>query len=280
MEKSRYLLLTILICTFFIQIKAQNNIWTVGTALTIKPRNMSIAAFQQSRYGITRELEVFAHPLAFPVFQNIGIKRHWYTTESGWFLSTRHAINCPTLFLKITSRKGAGGIVPENTKVPFILGFTNEFLASTFLIKETSCTVPDLLLTLKLGSKMAAKFGENTVPTIDYPVIYQQTIIYQKKKRLWYIGADLDGRLTDRVNFCIDVDFLSVNLLDDYAIEHKGLIIMPVFKRMTFVAGYKISFGTYPYGNDFMFSPLIDIMWDLYRKKKREKDLFDKRMKI
>ena len=258
---------------------SQDKIWTTGTAITLSPKNYSFGIFQPLRYGLKNNLEVFTYPLAFPAIPNVGVKKMWYKTKNDWYFGSRHAIHYPSLFLKVSSGEGIGRVMPPDAKVPQIISLTNELLVSTWLIKETSCTPPNLLLTLKAGAKNGLKFGESNFPTIDYPGIYYQTIPYQKKHFLWYLGADLDGNLTESVNFCIDLDWIAVNWnVEDFAIEHKGMLLIPFAKRTTFIVGYKISYGTYPFGNKFMIMPLIDLQWNIQPKRKIEKGLFDPQM--
>lgn len=255
---------------------SQLNIWRIGTARTLPKGIFRVGVFNPLSYGITDKLEVSTHPLLFFVFPNASVKKLWYVTERPWYLSTRHTLNYPSIALNIVSRKQFGGVLPENTKVPFILGLSNEFLASTWLIKKTSCTPPDLLLTLKLGLKVAAKIGDNTIPTIDYPLIYQRTAIYQKKTYLWYFGAGLDGYLPHTIfNFSVDFDLFSVKFFDDYAVEHKGLLVWSnKEERFTVAGGYLLSWGTYPFGTNLKVFPLIDCIWKFKRKRKVEKGLF------
>ena len=261
------------------EVSAQTNIWTIGTALTKPKGQYSFGIFQPFRYGLTKSLEFSAHPVLFLAMPNASLKKHWYTTENEWYFSTRHALHYPTLFFRLTSRKGLMGLLPPHTVVPHTLAFANEFLASTWLIKETSCDPPNLLLTLKAGVKNGLKLGETTVPSFDYPLAYQQASVYLEKKPVWYIGADLDGVIGNGLNFCVDIDFISVNWgVDDYAVEHKSLLVIPFARRMTFAAGYKLSYGTYPYGNDLFIMPLVDLIWDFKRKEKRDNGLFEKDM--
>jgi len=69
--------------------------------------------------------------------------------------------------------------------------------------------------------------------------------------------------------------------MEDIAIEHKGMIILPLTNSLSLLGGYKMFFGTYPSGNSqFAVYPLLDISWkyQFKPKKAKELDLFEKKM--
>lgn len=254
---------------------AQHKLWTLGTAKTLQKRQFNIGVFQPMRYGIAPRFEIGAHPLAIFAFPHLRAKKNWIETESGWYVATRHGINYPTLPLKLSQKQDFEEIIPDTTYVPNMLGFTNELLISTWLKKETNCEPPNYLLTLKLGVKNAYKFKDTVFPVINYPIIYHQASIY-RDSILYYAGLDLDAHLNEKMNFSVDVDFLSVNVFDEWAIEHKAMLIIPFAKRAYFIGGYKLSYGTYPDKNKFFIGPLVEILWSFGIKGKREEGVFDK----
>ncbi|MBN1250822.1 MAG: hypothetical protein JXR51_02085 [Bacteroidales bacterium] len=271
--KTKYLLL-ILLLVFNFKSFSQLDLWTVGTARTIQKNRLEVSAFRPARYGLTNTLEISAQPFVFFFFPNAQIKKNWYNRS--FSIATVHGINYPSIFLNIVRKRDYEKIIPVDSVVPKLFVFKNEIIFSKILVERTSCEAENLLLSLKIGVQFALKFGESTLPLIEKPIIYQRTSVYHDKL-LWYVGADLDGHINDFLNFSVDVDFLSVgSSINDYAIEHKGIILMPITNSLTVAGGYKISYGSYPSGNKFFIWPLIDISWTYNFKlsKPKQLDLF------
>ena len=256
-----------------IQTFAQLEFWTVGTGKTIPESQLEVSLFRPARYGITKTLEVSAQPFAFVVFPNGQIKKNWYDREIS--VATVHGLNYPTMFLNMVRKRDMEDYIPVDSVVPQLFVFKNEVIASRMLKEATSCEAENYLLSVKLGFQFALKFGESTLPQMYKPIVYHRTSVYHDKL-LWYIGVDLDAHLNHFINYCVDVDFLSVGLgIDDWAIEHKGLVMMKFTNSLMATAGYKLSFGTYQEGRGTGFGiyPVADISWTYRFKKRKEKQL-------
>ncbi|RLD78040.1 MAG: hypothetical protein DRJ10_10980 [Bacteroidetes bacterium] len=259
-------------------LSAQYEIWTVGTASTIPEGHLDVSIFRPARYGITKTLEVSAHPFLFPVLPNGQVKKTWHKKE--FVFASVHGINYPSMFLNITRKRDNPELIPIDSVVPQLFAFKNEVIVSKILKKATTCDAENFLLSLKLGVQFAFQFGENTLPLIQRPILYPRTSIYHKKL-LWYVGADIDGHLNSFINFSADIDFLSVGLgIDDFAIEHKGMLMTPLTERLMILGGYKLSYGTYPSGTKLGIYPMLDISWKYIFKQRKSKqlDLFEDKM--
>ena len=268
--KAKYILIIILLI-YSTNSFSQLEIWTVGTGRTIPKSRLEISAFRPARYGLTNSLEVSAQPVAFFIFPNAQIKKNWYNKSIS--IASVHGINYPTMFLNFVRKRDWKEIIPMDSVVPQLLVFKNEIIVSKILKEHTSCEAENFLLSLKVGAQFALKFGESTLPLIEKPIIYQRTSVYHDKL-LWYVGADLDGHINGFMNFSVDVDFFSVGAgIDDYAIEHKGLVLVGLTNSLTLAGGYKVSYGSYPSGNKFFIWPLIDISWTYNFKESKPKQL-------
>lgn len=268
-------LLVFFVLSFQLPSFAQLEFWTVGTGKTIHEGQLEVSLFRPARYGLTKTLELSAQPWAFVVFPNGQVKKNWYDRKIS--VATVHGINYPTLFLNMVRKRDMENYIPIDSVVPQLFVIKNEVIASKML-KEggTTCeNQPNYLLSVKFGFQFALNFGESTIPHIYKPIIYHRSEVYHKKL-LWYIGADLDAHLNGFINYCVDVDFLSVGLgIDDWAIEHKGLLMTKITSSLMVAAGYKLSFGTYQEGRGTGFGiyPLVDISWTYRFKKRKEKQL-------
>lgn len=263
---------------------AQNPLWTVGTAYTLDDREFQLSIFEPAAYGITDRLEVQSFVWPFIYTPNIFVKYQWSKLNLSnkvapqWVIGSRHGMYYPTILLKKIQKRQTNYpssndlIIPKHTQTPSILAFQNELYFSRYL-KNDRCEGPNYLLTIKLGLQFAKEWGESTLPTINYPIFYPRTAIYHDTV-LWYIGLDFDAHLNEYLNYCVDVEFLSVDWdVKDFAIEHKAMIIWPVLKRMSIIAGYKLSYGSLPLEKKLMFMPVIDLMWN-FNHKPRENGLF------
>lgn len=258
---------------------AQYNLWTIGTAKTLQPKSCEIGVFSPLRYGINHKVEVQTFILPFVLTPNVRFKIHWFTTRKWEILvATRHAVYYPTLGMNIIYKKEPLGIdwlnekyssseFYEPTRIVNTFTFANELLLSKMLIPKTSCTPPNLLLTLKLGiANSVFTKKEHHIPKINKPMLYQRTAVLHDSV-LWYIGLDLDGHINSFLDFSVDIEFLSVDWgVKDYNIEHKGLLIMPI-GSFRLAGGYQLAYGSYPEKKKFFAMPLIELVYrfDLHR---------------
>ncbi|MFN8255343.1 MAG: hypothetical protein U0W24_06615 [Bacteroidales bacterium] len=253
---------------------SQIELLTVGTAKTIPKGHLEISLFRPARYGITKSLEVSAQPFAFPIFPNAQVKKNWYDKE--FSIATFHGINYPTIALNMLRKRNKEGWIPVDSTIPNAIIIKNGVIASKMLKEATSCEAANYLLSVKLGINFAVKFKDGTMPPIQKPIVYPRTSVLLDQP-LWYAGVGLDAHLNSFLNYAVDLDFLSVGMaIDDWAIENQGLIMTKITNSLLLVAGYRLSFGTYPEGNKFGIYPLLDISWTYkFRNlKKDELDLF------
>lgn len=251
------------------------DLWRVGTAYTLPKGWFDKGVFQPLRYGLSAKTELYTWPLANMFVPNMGIKHRWYITENRILISSRHGLYYPVMFYKRLQGSGANHLFPPNQPIKFGLPNYHELLASKFLRPATSCDLPDLLLTIRLGFQMSIGHSPE-LSTIDYPGVYQRTVPFMGPW-LWYTGADLEGHLTEMLNYSVDVDFYSVGALKQWAVEHKGLLVYPINNRWTLAGGYKLHLGTTPYQFGWKLVPLVDISYKfrLRRRSKMEFGLFD-----
>ncbi len=249
--------------------------WTVGTAKTVEHRNFDASLLRATHYGLTPTLEIAAHPVLFLALPHVNFKKTWY--DGSFKIATIHGFHYPKFALSIIRDLKIGNLIHPDSLIPSIYAFRNEIIVSFLLKKKTSCTPPNYLLSIKLGNKFAF-MNDSTLPVIDKPYLYQETAIYHPKQKLWYLGVDLDGHLTQSIDFSVDMELQTIDLISDWAVSHKGLLRIPVGERSTFTAGYWLSYGSYPTKNQFAIVPFIDYSWIIVRKNKKEMSLFKEKM--
>jgi hypothetical protein len=97
---------------------------------------------------------------------------------------------------------------------------------------------------------------------------------------MWYVGVDLDGHLTESLDFFVDIEFQSVDwAVKAFAIEHKAGINFMLSENVRIWMGYKAAFGNYTAPTAFFISPMADLVFG-FRKPKfgRQKGLFKDKM--
>lgn len=276
----RIFIITVL-CLIKIQLYAQHPVWTTGNARVVPQSYIELSLTELSKYGLPYNMELMAQVPAIAAVPNLGIKKQWLRKSGDWYFASRHHAYYPGIAFRLLQLTGYRSVLDDTIQMPFILSFTNELMFSKWLIQASSCEAQNYLLTLRAGLKNAMVGSADTVPLFEYPFIFHETQVFQQKN-VWYVGIDLDGSLSESMNFCVDIDFYSVNwLVEDFAIQHKGMLYIPLTHRLTGIIGYKAAYSTYPYrDNSLKVYPFIDLILSFRNKKKDDRQLFNKKMRI
>ena len=227
---------------------------SAGTADTLPKGYFEIGLFQPLRYGQTETLEWSTHPILDLLIPNITIKKAW-RDFAGWDFATRHNITYPTPLLRTISRKGTGGIISPEFDIPQMFSLRNEVL----LTRKFS---PSFLITGKAGLTLAVTSDElDERTTIDLPLVFPRLGVFYNGYAVNF-GLDVGGDLTSRFAYLTDVDiFLLPGADENFAFEHKSLIIWNKSKKFQMMLGYKLVFGEYPFGKQWHLLPLFDMQW-------------------
>ena len=256
-------LAAVLIALCFSSALAENGVWSMGSAMTLPEKRIEVGLFHPLQYGLAPDVELSTYPLDNILFPNISLKKAW-TTRRGLLFATQHEITCPTPLLRTLARPGAGGIVPENSEIPFMLAFSQQGLMTKKWNDRFAAT-------FKAGFRLVARFGELDMPTIDYPIVYPRTAAYHSGFGV-NAGADAAGALRGRLGYHADVDFFLTGLDEGgWALEHKALLVWKKSRRFSLCLGYQLSVGAYPFGNELFImpfypipAPLFDLQWGFF----------------
>ena len=237
--------------------RAENGVWSSGRALTLPKGRWELSVFQPVRYGFNESMELSSHVLAFFVMPNIDLKKVW---PGFWGIkfATLHRLTYPTPLLKLISRKGTGGILPDDTEVPQILAVHNQFLL-------TKAASDRLVLTLKGGVSLALTNKGGNLPTIDLPIVFPRTSAYYHHAS-FILGLDAGGVLYKRFEYLADMDhFILLDEKTPYVFEHKTLIIWKKSNRFQLCAGYNLAYPAFPYvkEKEARLMPLVDAQWGI-----------------
>jgi len=273
-----YKILLVLIILISQSVTAQE-IWTLGTARTVPIGTYETGIFSPLRYGLTRTLELQTHAIEFPVYPSFGVKKYWGKLPYNILLATNHWVYVPSIALNLERKLQLFGYVP-GTYAPygFIATFKNELILSKVLVERTSCSEENYWLSLTLGVLNAIPKQDSANFALPYHILYPRTAIYHDTT-VWYVGLDLDGRITSSLDFSADVDFLSIGWGVDYmAIEHKGILLYHATEKLSMAIGYKFIWGNYPVdGISIGIAPVFDIIYR-FKFRGKELELFEDKM--
>ena len=212
-----------------------------------------MGVFQPRIYGMKNNLEVSTHPILFLIKPNVQLKKfHGELKSIG--LASRYSFDYPTQLLKLIQREGKYGILskdPDIGNIPHLILFKGEWLVTK---KLTS-----LLLTGKLGMSICPGCELDKRHLVDLPLAYPRMAIYHYGISA-NSGVDLDYNHTEKISIKTDFDFLFLPE-EDIFLEHKLLFNYQFSTKYTLSTGYKLTYGNYPYGEQWDIFPLIDLSW-------------------
>jgi len=255
MKKILPFLIGIFLCTgLFAQDSLTRVYWTDGTACNIPKHRWELGLFTASRVGITKNLELSAHPLMFFLMPQVKIKVGW-GEFSGFRLATEHGIFYPTQAMRLVATKGTGGLISPEFTIPQMFAISNRFLVSYRPFKKA-------LLTAHAGITFAVKFGLlDKRTTIDLPVIYPRLAVFYNEPE-FDAGLDFRGQFIPRLGWLFNVEnFIVPGTKQDYFMENKGVLAYTSKKEtLRIEAGYKLCFGRYPAGPQWHLLPVLDLI--------------------
>jgi hypothetical protein len=243
----------------FSQDSLTKNYWTEGTAYTIPKKRWELGLFTVSRYGITDKLELSAHPLMFFLMPQVKLKAGW-GEYSGFRLATEHGILYPTVFMRLVSTKGTGGLISPEFTIPQMFAIYNRFLVSYGPFRNA-------IITGHAGIAFSVKFGSlDPASTIDLPVIYPRLAVFYNQPE-FDAGIDFRGKFVPRLGWLFNVEnFIVCGTPENYFMENKGVLSYTSVKEsLRIEAGYKLCFGRYPAGPQWHLLPVIDLVFGIGR---------------
>lgn len=268
---------------------SQRRIWTVGTANVLGNKDIRVALFQLSGYGLPYDMEIISQPILLFIAPNLSLKKQWYK-DKRLSIATKHGIYFPSSLLKQFAKTEAFSPFPIYSEIPGIVSFRNEVLIS-YGIGESTCPAftstefnrentfkgPLTILTFKLGAQNGVSLDESN---IDFFIIdsylFHHTYHYIDKY-VFYTGIDIDGYWYKNFDYSVDLDFMFLSN-NYWAVEHKAMVKWDSGRKfLNLIFGYQASYGSYPNGDRFFIGPFVDIVWIL-RHDKLNYGLFGKKL--
>ncbi len=227
-----------------------------GSAQTLARGRWSAGLFQPLRTGLSQRVELSLHPLLFPLLPNLSLK--WtHGRQGSWQLASRHSLYDPTPLLRLLRREGTGGILSPEFDIPNMAAWSSEGLASHALSSGSR-------ITLKAGLSLCL-FRSSALDrraTIDLPLVFPRLQPFFHDLT-WHSGLEGSGRLWHQWFWLLDADgFFTPKGEENWALEHKGMLLWDRSAAMQLGIGYKVCFGEYPFGTQWhLLGPLVDLQW-------------------
>lgn len=246
--------ITLLTCILFFvatPCSAQQNLWSDASTQTLKKGRLEWPLLGKKRLGIGKNMELSAQPVFFFMAPHIGLKKEW-KNKTTFNLATVHKLGYPTILLKMLSREGTGGVLPETSIIPQLLTFKNEVIISKNIGDQ-------YFIATRLGLELAFIFTNGDFPQIDLPFIYNRTAVYNNKF-MPYLGVNFGGELLPKLDFEIAATVFA-NGTGGFVSEEKIILFWKKSDRFGVKAGVASAYGQYAYGYDFKLIPVIDLIF-------------------
>lgn len=251
------------------------NTWTERGAKVVPLGEVHLSAIAFSRYGNYPKTELNSQLLLFPFCPNFGFKHEWWGKNT--IVATQHRAFYPTLGLNWLKSSGFKDQIPKSAKIPQLLTIRNELIVSRILNPHRNdCYVktPYWILTGRLGMDFTLSEGGGNFPRLDYYFLYHRTASYHNNRKLYFLGAELDGYIYRNFNFSLNADYFSINFNGEWAIESQGKVHWHRNSKFSLSAGYKMYYLKADAGKQFLLTPTIDFVWKLNHRTRLQRGLF------
>lgn len=228
--------------------------WSDKTAYLLTKGTWETGLIQPLRYSMSDKVEWHTNALLLPILPNLALKYN-LGERHGWQFATDHTISYPTLFLNTLSMKGIGGFIsPEFTFKPMV-SIGNSLIGSRMQGSNALLSV-DFSVYVALREKKPAYQS-----TIDLPLLYP-------RMAHWYEGVSLRAGGLYRMGISNRL-FLETFIrgcyltrsADNLFFEQGSGCCWALGRSLRLKAGYILTYGTYPFGNQWQLAPTIDLVF-------------------
>jgi hypothetical protein len=228
--------------------------WSFNTAYLMPAHKWECGLYQPFRYGLSNKLEIHANAIIFPLIPNAGIKIA-LGSRNGFVFASDHFISSQTVFLKVVSREGIGGLISPEFDFPIIIAISNSFIVSKPIGSES-------LFSGSAGFVFAFRGDKpNPQSTIDLPVVYPR-MTHSYEGITIRSGLSFKGAFSKKLFYEEGVQsFFVTRSKNNFFAENSGSIMWAAGRAIRIKAGYILSYGKYPFGGHWQLWPTIDIVF-------------------
>jgi hypothetical protein len=248
---------------------SQQSVWSDESARTIPQSRFEVGLIHTpARYGLTEDVELSTYPLWGIFVPGVSVKKLWFSSDN-YLLASSHGVYSPTPFLRFVAREKTGGLLPPDNYVPFFLVLDSYLLVSKPIADEHMATA-------RIGGKLAVALSDRTaehqpyerLQTIDYPFIFPRTAFLTRVPVFAPdVSLALSGPLIWNLGYSADCRFFLFGIRDHqreedricWAVEPAAVINWDVSTSFSCHLGVIYSAGSYPFGQNSVFYPLLDL---------------------
>lgn len=237
-----------LVCASVVLHAQEHGRWIKPTAFTDSSGVRQIGLLSDGRAGLGGDLSLYAHPVMALLAPTVEFQVTWGQSENT-ALATYHRLSCPTPLMMLSQMEGDLGMVTPEASVGLLIGITNGVRWSHDEFNG--------MLTLQAGVEVG--IGDPDPRTsVDQPILYPRMLAFYES---WVaeLGVVYERELGTHFGLTVEATtflndhnvFLEITpRLSWHIDEHWSIHVDPV-----------ITYGTYPYGNDWQLLLLPDLTY-------------------
>jgi hypothetical protein len=228
--------------------------WSCNTAFLMPAGKWESGIFQPLRYGLNKKLEIHSNAILLPLIPDAGIKIA-LGSRGGFVFTSDHVLSSPTIFLKLVSRKGIGGLISPEFDFPLIISISNSIIVSKPVGSGS-------LLTGYIGFLFAIRgYKPNPQSTIDLPLVYQRMAHFYEGMTI-RSGISYKGAFSKKFFYEEGLQsFIITRSKNNFFIENSGNLMWAAGRVVRLKGGYILSYGKYPFGTHWQLWPSIDLVF-------------------
>jgi len=247
---------------FFLTLSVTGNTFTQENRLPgtrqyseVQKGDYQIGLLAPLRYRISTTMEMQTHPILDFVIPNARLV--WiHNTTRDRRIQTTHGFTYPTPLLRMISRKGTGGILPDDPTIPTIPAMVSLYNE----IRVIQSSIPTLEYYFSAGLGLAGTFGTlDSRTTIDLPVVFPRMGVFYNGYNL-NLGTGISWALSGKWVLKSDTKILLLpGYTEQFFWEHQGQVFWEFDKSWYMMFGYLLTYGNYPFGSQYHLLPLFDV---------------------
>jgi len=246
--QSRYIFLFVYL---IIGILIPSTIFDSAEFIGVKSRSNSL--LQPKIYGIRPNLDISTYASLSLVIPNISVK-YRINNNDKWQMSAKTGFAYPTPLMRLLQRNGTGGIIapdPDVGDFPNLIIIKQKIIATTTIGTTTFSPSFDVTLGFREG-----QFDDRLI--IDHPLVYS-AMMSAFRGPAYSLGFACEKELNSKWRIATQNNFIFINGERNKHFRNSSIISRKIGKKYSILLGYTLSYGEYPFGDQWYLVPFIDI---------------------
>jgi hypothetical protein len=252
---------------------AQSFIWSDGTARTLsKGRFETGLLLAPGKYGVSNDLEISSYIIGNAFVPNLSIKKFWGSFDHT-SIASAHSLSSPTPLLKFVAREKIGGLLPPDNYIPTFVVVENTLIVSHQYVSGHDVTARlGVIFAFGIDDKTDEKPIYERMQTIDYAFIFPRTAYLTRVPSIVpKIDVAFKGAIFSDFGYAVECSYSFFSIRDQLreedltcsAFESSALARWYISNNFSCDLGMIYSTGSYPFGNNWVIYPLIDVRFGM-----------------